>query len=70
MIYFAFRPIEPVLLKRIDDIMSKAEPELGEKLGIESVKQIKELLQKLETLRVPQARCRGLLRSKRKDTSS
>jgi len=69
MMYFAFRPIEPVLLKRIDDIMSKAEPELGEKLGIESVKQIKELLQKLD-LRVPQARCRGLLRSKRKDTSS
>ena len=48
ILYIAFRPIEKPLSSKIDEIMSKAEPDLAKKLGIKNIDQIKDLLKHLE----------------------
>ena len=45
LLYLTIKPIKSSLRDRISEIKSKADPSIGEKLEIESVKQIKELLQ-------------------------
>jgi len=45
LLYLTLKPLESSLIDRISAIKSKADPSIGEKLEIESVKQIKELLQ-------------------------
>lgn len=48
LLYITFRPIEKDLLKRLYLIKSKADPSIGEELGIESVNQIYDLIQTIE----------------------
>lgn len=48
LLYVAFKPIEPSLKARIREIKSKANPSIGEKLNIESTKQVFNIIKQIK----------------------
>ena len=48
LLYIAFKPVEPALKARIREIKSKANPAIGKQLGIDSVKQVVNIIKSIK----------------------